>query len=345
MHFSSLTSFTLTNVISLLVLQLQDLAMLPAIRDPSLNTAECVIKGHDPNFEARGRSPYIRAVLWLSLIFVIVSGPLLAKYVRDLEELSKDNNYKKKNTVKAVCFSFYLLSILGSLLIIVAFILSCVYRGTDIIAILVLVIVFSLVEFTAMCIKYKMCEDKDECVLCFLKIFGGHAISYIFCWIVTGIRINPTWGLTIALLVSSVFASVTYAKYLYLEELPEDSSTNHRKQVRGFLIGCCLAVLILFLIVIFAGHSSSEKEMAVDEVLKTTSLYFITAFIAWVTTWKKHDSADASQPNNCPASNRGVVANAGQHDQNSSSVAGPSSSSGSIQQCPEERTLLQQDRS
>ena len=317
--------------------------MLPAIRDPSLNTAECVIKGHDPNFEAKGRSPYIRAVLWLSLIFVIVSGPSLAKYVRDLEELSNKNSYKKKNTVKAVCFSFYLLSIPGSLLIIVALVLSIVYRGTDIIAILALIIVVSLGEFTY--ILHKMCENKVEGALCFLKIFGGHAISYIFCWIVTGIRINPTWGLTIALLVISVFASVTYAKYLYLEEFPKDSSTNHRRQVIAFLIGCCLAVLILFLIVIFAGHSSSEKEMAVDEVLKTTSLYFITAFIAWVTTWKKHDSADASQPNNCTASNRGVVANAGQHDQNSSSVAGPSSSSGSIQQCPEERTLLQQDRS
>ena len=320
--------------------------MLPAIRDPSLNTAECVIKGHDPNFEAKGRSPYIRAVLWLSLIFVITSGPLLAKYIRDLEELGKINNYKKKNTVKAVCFSFYLLSIPGSLLIIVAFILSCVYRGTDIIAILVLVIVFSLVEFTAMCIKYKMCEDKDKCVLCFLKLFGGHAISYIFCWIVTGIRINPTWGLTIALLVISVFASVTYAKYLYLEEFPKgrnnraSGTTSHRRQVIAFLIGCCLAVLILFLILIFAGHSSSEKEMAVDEVLKTTSLYFITAFITWV-TWKKYDSADASQ--NTP--DQGVITNAGQQSQNSLSVPGPSFSSGGMrQQRPEEINLVDQDR-
>ena len=125
-------------------------------------------------------------------------------------------------------------------------------------------------------------------------------------------RINPTWGLTIALLVISVFASVTYAKYLYLEEFPKDSSTNHRRQVIAFLIGCCLAVLILFLIVIFAGHSSSEKEMDVDEVLKTTSLYFITAFIAWLTTWKKHDSTDASQ-NTRPTSNTDVVPNADQH--------------------------------
>ena len=32
--------------------------------------------------------------------------------------------------------------------------------------------------------------------------------------------------------------------------------------------------------------------MAVDEVLKATSLYFITAFISWA-AWKKHVSADA----------------------------------------------------
>ena len=266
------------------------------------------------NFVGATSAPIKATLPEIKLALSSKSRDLLSHVISECMQMrGRINNYKKKNTVKAVCFSFYLLSIPGSLLIIVAFILSCVYRGTDIIAILVLVIVFSLVEFTAMCIKYKMCEDKDKCVLCFLKLFGGHAISYIFCWIVTGIRINPTWGLTIALLVSSVFASVTYAKYLYLEEFSKgrnnraSGTTSHRRQVIAFLIGCCLAVLILFLIVIFAGHSSSEKEMAVDEVLKTTSLYFITAFITWV-TWKKYDSADASQ--NTP--DQGVITNAGQ---------------------------------
>ena len=291
-----MTSFKLTNVISLLVPQLQDLAMLPAIRDPSLNTAEYVIKGHDPNFEAKGQSPYIRAVLWLSLIFVIISGPLSAKYVKDLEELSRIYNYKKKNTVKALCFSFYFMSILGSLLIISTLLLSIIcWQGTcDIIAILAVIIVLSSGEF--ICIMCYMCDNKVRNLLCFLKIFGGHTISYIFCWIVTGIRINPTWGLTIALLVISVFAAVTYAKYLYLEAFPEgsNSATNHRRQVKAFLMACCLAVLILFLIVVFAGHSSSEKEMDVNEVLKATSLYFIAPLIAWV-TWKKQDWADTSQ--------------------------------------------------
>ena len=296
--------------------------MSPNIRDPSLNTAECVIEGHDPNFKGKGRSWNTRAVLWLSLIFVLFSGPSLAKVVWDLEQNSGEDNYKNKNTAKAVCWSFYLLSILSSLLIIAGLLLSIVYWGTfDITVIIILIIVVSLVEFA--CIKGKLCGEGGENVCC-LKIFGGHAISYIFCWIATGIRINPTWGLTIALLVISVFAAVTYAKYLYLETFSEGSNnplsdTTYSRQVKAFLTACCLAVLILFFIVIFAGHSSNEKEMAVDEVLKTTSLYFITAFITWV-TWKKQ--------NTCPAI-------AGQHNHDTSSVPGSSSPSGSIRHHPE----------
>ena len=75
--------------------------------------------------------------------------------------------------------------------------------------------------------------------------------------------------------------------------------------------------------------------MDVNEVLKATSLYFIAPLIAWV-TWKKQDWADTSQ-NTRP----GVVANAGQQDQNSLSVSASSSLSGSIQQHPDEINLLE----
>ena len=60
------------------LLQLQDLAVSPKIRDPQLNTAECVIEGHEPDISATGRSPYIRAILWFSFIFTFFFGPLLA---------------------------------------------------------------------------------------------------------------------------------------------------------------------------------------------------------------------------------------------------------------------------
>lgn len=298
-------------------LQLQDLADSPTIRNPSLNTAECVIQGHEPGFAA-GRSHYVRAMLWLSMCFVIFSGPLVAKNIRDIEDLSLENgNSEKKNKFEAVCFSFYFLSLLSSLLIVVAFALSIMYwacGGTfHFTVIILIIIVLSSIEFFSV---IKWYEYGDSKLLFFLKMYGGHAISYIFCWIIIGIRINPTWGLTIALLVFSFFASVTYAKYIYLEEFPNGNShctgcctttnssttgstsnngSNSDKdptQAKVICVAYCLVVLLLFLVVIFAGHSSSGKEMAVDEVLKATSLYFITAFISWA-TWKKHASADA----------------------------------------------------
>lgn len=61
-----------------------------------------------------------------------------------------------------------------------------------------------------------------------------------------------------------------------------------------FLCGVgCFAVVSLFVIVVLAGHANSGKEMAVDEVLKAISLYFITAFLGWVTL--NVDRPDASQ--------------------------------------------------
>lgn len=300
-------------------LQLQDLADSPAIRNPSLNTAECVIQGHKPDF-ATGRSDYVRAMLWLSMFFVIFSGPLLAKNIRDIEDLSLGNsNSKKKNKFEAVCFSFYFLSVFSSLLIVVAFALSIMYwkLGGTFHCTVIIIIIFVLSSLESFCV-IRWFEHDDSRLLFLLKMYGGHAISYIFCWIIIGIRINPTWGLTIALLVFSCFASVTYAKYVYLEEFPNgnnhstgcytttnssstgiassngSNSNKDSTQAKVICVAYCLVVLLLFLVVIFAGHSSSGKEMAVDEVLKATSLYFITAFISWA-TWKKHASADASQ--------------------------------------------------
>ena len=45
-------------------------------------------------------------------------------------------------------------------------------------------------------------------------VFGGNTVCYLSCWLVIGIRINPSWGLTIALFIISIFATFTYAVYL-----------------------------------------------------------------------------------------------------------------------------------
>ena len=323
----------------LFALQLQDLAVNPGIRDPSLNTAECVIQGHKPSFETTGRTAYIRAMLWLMPIFVLFSGPLLASYMMDVSEVwDQEHNEWKKNRAKAVCTSFYVLSVLGNVLLFVAFILSCYSwanegQATFDIPIIFLIMILLIVSESCFTLKKCATPNGQKWYLCVIAICGANAVSYLFCWLIIGIRINPTWGLTIALIVMSLSATLTYASYVYLEatyttgynhvtsSAPSTTSvttgsdnTNHI-QVIMFCVSGCLAVLLLFVIVVLAGQSYRSEKVAADEVLKTTSLYFISAFISWV-TWKKHASHQQSETkekqNTQPTSN----GNPEENDQN-----------------------------
>ena len=393
--------------------------MSPTIRDPSLNTAECVIQGHKPDFATTERSIHIRVMLWLSMAFALCSGHVLAAFMKTLQKSSK-------NTRKAICFSFQVLSILSILDILVALGYSIYYWVCYKPTFLDTAIILSLTIIVG--------ASECFCQLFNSKSLGATAISYILCWLIIGIRINPTWGLTIALFVICVSAAVTFAAYIYLEVIHFDGNSNgtngagtngdssqdnsngtaansfvmstiycccccccchpnrqrngtngagtngenardnsndtaanssavgtincccrcccyrHRNgnsngtdgagtnsdsgqyngnsgtDANSYLINrnrrntinstdqastkrtifiCvvgCFAVVSLFVIVFLAGHTHTGKEMAVDEVLKAISLYFLTAFMGWVTlNIERPDASQHSAVRNAPA--------------------------------------------
>ena len=59
---------------------MQDLAVSPRIQDPRLNTAECVIQGHQPRIDALESNAFIREILWCSFLSVMVLGPMIALF-------------------------------------------------------------------------------------------------------------------------------------------------------------------------------------------------------------------------------------------------------------------------
>ena len=59
---------------------MQDLAVSPKIQDPTLNTVECVIEGHEPDMDATGVISHIRGILWCSFFSVMLLGPIIAFY-------------------------------------------------------------------------------------------------------------------------------------------------------------------------------------------------------------------------------------------------------------------------
>ena len=66
--------------------------MSPGIRDPRLNTVECVIEGHEIDIMATGprRSSYITAILWCAFLFSFWAGPFIAEVI--IGVLKGENN-------------------------------------------------------------------------------------------------------------------------------------------------------------------------------------------------------------------------------------------------------------
>ena len=258
----------------LCALQLQDLAVSPGLRDPRLNNAECVIEGHKSDIKATGRSGYIRAILWCSCSFVLAACPLMCSLIEQ---------YRQKacpNTAKAVCILFSVLAILGSIILITSLGLSIYYihkdkTPPDIIIAVLLIFLQSVGVFF-----YRRVNIGDVSTYSF--VYGttcASVTSYCSCWMLIGIMLNPTWGLTVTLIICFTCAAFTYAVYTYLTE-------TQRKLQSGFLCVCgVLAVIFLAFVIVFAGQSYNGRETA-DETLKTALLSALGAFVSWL-SWKR----------------------------------------------------------
>ena len=196
---------------------------------------------------------------------------------------------KEKSMAKAICISAFFLFLLGSGTLGYVLVKSSIYFANreasfDIPVILGLVFLYSFIFFGI----WKKIFPKSY-VRCYSWIFFicVNATSYHFCWIMIGMMIHPVWALTVALVICCFFASLTYAIYLYLYKANPSEGSCIDIQC---LVSCTsgfLAVLPLIVIVVFAGQSYDGKETA-DDVLKTIMLYFIGAFVSFISLKTPH---------------------------------------------------------
>ena len=264
-------------------------------------------------------------------IFAMSAGFIFSWAMLNLSEMVT-------TTANAIWFSSSFLSVLCTFYFFVACVLA-LHFSSVFFATLAFPIIWTVCESIFSTFIYRIlsfyCDyGKAKVVICLLYTFGGNTICYISCWLVIGIRINPLWGLTVALSIISIFAAFTYAVYLHLELTgtyplpaflfynvfstfePRDYSRQNDEDDRvlislskflrfsqsfGVKFVClrlCIAVGSFFVFVILAGPSIGGQTGA-DELLKTSSLYFITAFITWATL-RRRASNDAPLRNERP---------------------------------------------
>ena len=316
------------------ILQLQDLAVNPSKRDARLNSAECVIEGHKPDIEATGRSRHIRAILWCSFVSILFLGPLLAFYIllvlkhdsskdycvwcKRADSLTHEDQtwtcclkgswfYKKEKplvlSLNYFCHFLFVMEFIPVIYVLknagfceFGMLLGIIFEG------IAICLIQKVIGIMKLCrAKCDFCES-SETTFYRRSVFvaGVNVVLYHLFWLIIGIMINPTWGLTVLLVVCLVVVALFYAVFMICD-VDECCSTLCIQRCSVFtagFLGLCFAAVVPVL----AGQSFYGRETA-DDILRTALLYGVNLLILWM--FQKAPTptpAPASDPTPTPAS-------------------------------------------
>ena len=288
--------------------QLQDLAVNPGVRDPRLNTVDCVIEGHETDIMATGQSSYIRAILWCAFIFSFWAGPYLAEIILGVIEQRSQGNQSPTATSSAgtgqVEVAIELLDpqaptspgpgenisepliraidwvcrlLLCVEIIILGFIFKFSESGNAPTDVYIYIGILILEGVVLTCIK--KCHSKRVFISTFCLIFTSHH----FCWLVIGIMINPVWGLTVLLLACFSVVLLTFLLCQIFEGGNFKCSPGDIMQIIVCGITFC-GGFSLVASAVLAGQSFYGRGTA-DELVKTVLLSVIsvgTSLLSWL---------------------------------------------------------------
>ena len=258
--------------------------MSPGIQDPSLNTAECVTEGHEPNLIDTERKSYIIAAMILSFGFAIFLGPWLAIYTLiSLDKLSNGEDPAMYHALKWVSSSLLIVE-LGLIFTSILFLgisdaplcLKCIMLST-------LILIFLKGPIVGyVCFKKKILKlTQDECKSWILQIVIftlAYLTSYHFCWIVIGIMVNALWSVTVLLFVGVITSALFFPLYNFFKFVGKKDDNR----TRNFFIYLTLfiSVVCLVFLVIVAGQTVFGRN-TVDELVKMVILTVSIAFMKW----------------------------------------------------------------
>ena len=268
-----------------MLIQLQDLAISPGIRDPRLNNAECVIEGHGIDMEATGRWIEIRIMIWGSFFFTCAAYKPLCTIVRGFVSRLRDRS-------SSLQYLTILLAILGlcKWMILVIFLIYCTVRDgplyVDISLILIPVLYFTKIGRGIWYI-YRISELRYYSLIWYDQFVGPFVIytSFCFCWMLIGIILNPVWGVIVALIVCFAVTFLNYVVDRCINVRQTGLEVRFHTTFRRLFVLASLALTFLIIVVIFAGQSFNGRETAGD-LINTVLFTALSAVFSWL-SWKR----------------------------------------------------------
>ena len=261
--------------------------MSPGIRNPELNTAECVTQGHEPNISDPGVSHYVKPILWCSFVSVLLLGPIIALFLLDFLEI---DHWKRPMIYSSnVLFSVFLISDVALIIVICRTQNPGLKIYIPVVCTCIILEGIVLYSIQYCCSKCKICDEPKKLFThCFIFKPCINLLLYHLCWVIVGIILNPAWGLTVLFIVCFVVVALLFSLG-QICDTDNNSSCIYRFLV--FFSAFCGLGLVGALAVL-AGQSFYGRETA-EDVIKT-GLFYVVGVIFWI--FKKEGSND--NPNN-----------------------------------------------
>ena len=121
-------------------------------------------------------------------------------------------------------------------------------------------------------------------------ITSANIITYHLCWLIVGIMVNPTWGLTVLAVACSVIVALFCTIYLICSASQEIFCHRFCASIASF-VGFCLVVSLT----VVAGKSFNGKETT-GEILKTALFYVVGGLIGLLGKGFLGSSSDQRPP-------------------------------------------------
>ena len=253
--------------------QLQDLAISPGIQNPSLNTAECVTKGDEPNLADTGRSREITATVWLSVCFAFVLGLWFAIYALIYFDNVKSDSLPMYRALKWVSSGMLIVEIGLFVTALVLTGISTAHLKCHILPALSLILLGGPFMGGVLFCKKKPKLKNRSWRLQIVIFTLAYLSSYHFCWIVIGIMMNALWSVTVVLFVGVILTVLVFSLYNFFRHC-KDSDIG-----KFFLcLTICIPVLSLVAIVSVSGQTVFGRNTT-DEIVRTVFLSFSIALM------------------------------------------------------------------
>lgn len=275
-----------------------------------MNSAECVIEKHISDTDATGRGGYLRTVLCFSLLCAMMLSPILffvaLDYLKENSSKEEDCVLCSANVEHSCCCEGFCakkekplirsVTILCSILCLMevsvwfSVVRSSSEYSTKSNFPLEFYVIAPFIGLECLVISFilqvcKRCENFKLVINSFCSRFqlivSINLVLYHLYWVAIGIMINPTWGLSVLLIISLFFVTIFYIIYQICDVDKCKSKLCIRRASMGLagFFGLSFAVIGTVL----AGQSFYGRETA-DDIMKTALLSLIGT--VWLLYWK-----------------------------------------------------------